>query len=363
MTVLGVTALAVPVAFAAQTAPFAYVADFGTPPTISVIDLATELVVATIPVDGDPYWAAVSRDGSVAAVSLHDDSGVALVDGRTNTLIDIVGGVGNEPEAVAVNSNGTKVYVADENPASSSDGDLYVVDVATRTVVEGPIDLSQFCDEPENAVISPDDRFVYISCASGSGSAIRVDTSDFSITLVAGDLDDAHGIALNCAGTRLYYGDGTDAFEYDTFTGAPTGTKFENCDFYGAGLSPDGRRLFCVEESNNVKIYDTNNGMLLDDVDLGDNNATAIAVHPDNSKAYIPISTADVVEVVDVELLQNLPGNITVGDAPRGIAIANCTQPNPVPAMHGRALVALAGLLLILGFLLVRPRHRITANN
>ena len=73
-----------------------------------------------------------------------------------------------------MDSNGSTVYVADEDPVSSSDGDLYIVDVASRMVTAGPIDLSAGCDEPENMVISPDDAFLYITCAGSS--VIRVAT-------------------------------------------------------------------------------------------------------------------------------------------------------------------------------------------
>ena len=199
----------------AQAAPFAYVADLGGP-SVSVIDLATEMVIATIPIPGsnptpEPYWINISADGRVVATSLHNDQGVALIDATTNTLIDVVTGVGREPEAVAVNSNGTTVYVADEDPSGPSDGDLYVVDVATRTVTTGPIDLTSVCDEPESMLISPDDRFLYITCTGVS--IIRVTISGFALMTIDPDTNDAHGLALNRAGTRLYYSDNTDTFE------------------------------------------------------------------------------------------------------------------------------------------------------
>ena len=198
------------------TGPFAYVAGFNSG-TVIVIDIPTETQVTSFVTGGDPYWVAISANDATVAATLHDSTGVALIDGTTNTLIAVVAGVGDEPEAVAVNSTGTTVYVADED-----DDDLYVVDVATKAVTAGPIALT--CDEPENMVISPDDAFLYITCAGFSGSTvIRVATAGFAELTIATGLSDPHGIALNPAGTRLYYTDGTDVFEWNTSTLSLTG--------------------------------------------------------------------------------------------------------------------------------------------
>lgn len=350
-------------------APFAYVANFGNPPSVSVIDLATEAVVTTIPApDGtDPYWVAISRNGSVVAVTLHDDTGVLLIDATTNSSLGVVGGVGEEPEAVAVNSTGTTVYVADEQP-SSTEGELYVVDVATRSVTAGPIRIDELegmeiCDEPENMVISPDDRFLYIACAGDT--VIRVDTSTFSILPIADDTDDAHGVALSCDGTRLYYGDtsvpdeGAQAFEWNTQTQALTGTVFDDCELYNGAVSPDGSQLYCVEENRSVKIYDTASGNLLKEIDFGSCCSAGVAVHPLGGKIYVPVSSQDRVEVVDTVALQDLPGSISVGDNPeRGIAIQSCTVPaNRVPVAGHTGLAVLCLLLAALGSSCLYLRH------
>lgn len=353
---------------AAWAAPFAYVANRNDA-SVSVIDLATETVATTISIpnacppgdplgDPEPYWVNISRDGGIVAVSLHDNAnGVALINGATNTLIGVVCGVGHEPEGVAVNSTGTTVYVTDEDPSSSSDGDLYVVNVTSRTVTDGPIDLSSDCDEPENIVISPDDAFLYISCAGNS--VIRVATSGFAIFKIMDNTNDAHGIALNRAGTRLYFSDDTDAFEYDTINEVLTGTKYNNCRLYGGAVSADGSRLYCVEEGNEVKIYDTaGGGDPLETVDLGASDATAIGVRTDSPRIYIPISGADAVEVVDAATMKNLSGNIPVGNAPRGIAIGGRAT-EPAPAVGSPAIIGLATLLAGLGVFSLRQRRRL----
>ncbi len=107
---------------------------------VCVVDLDTNMEIEVIEVsDGNgPYWLAKSSAQNLVAASLHNDQGVALIDPETMSLIATVSGVGSEPEAIAVNSTGTLVYVADE-----ADDTLYVVDVASQTCVSGPICFRQ----------------------------------------------------------------------------------------------------------------------------------------------------------------------------------------------------------------------------
>jgi len=337
-----------------RAAPFAYVADRDAP-SISVIDLASNTVATTIPITAgsgrEPYWAAVSRNGATAAVSLHNDE-VALVDGRTNTLIDIVSTPAGEAEPVAVSSNGKTVYVGDEF------GDLHVVDVATRMVTKSiDIDASPpgICDGAENMVITPDDRRLFITCEDG-GTTIRVDIETSQIEKIADS--GQHGIALNCAGTLLYYGDGQDVLEYSVGSAALTGRKLLGCNFYGGSVSPDGKRFYCVEESDNLRIYDLSDASFVTELTLSDNNATAVAVSPDSTRVYVPTSQDDKVNVVNALTPADLLPTIGVGDGPRGIAIANCETPlrTPAPALSPAGLLAASALLAAAGVVLAR-RH------
>jgi len=311
----------IPVTAHASNKIYAYVSDESG--SVAIIDLATETQIATIPTPGGgPYWIASSRNGEIVAVSLHNSTGVAIIDTTTNTLLGIVGGVGSEPEAVAVNSTGTKVYVADEMGDS-----LYVVDVASLTVTNGPIDLSPgppYCSEPENMVISPDDKYLYITCAGSE--VIKVTISGFTVTQIDTGLSDPHGIALNASGTRLYYTDGSDALEYDTTTDSLTGTVFTGCAMYNGAVSPDGTRLYCVTESSFLLIYDTSDGSQLANIDLGAYSARGVAVHPDGTRVYVPLLGTQGVEVVDAINMVDLPGNIPISGEfplPRGITIVS----------------------------------------
>lgn len=266
----------------AWSTPFAWVSTQRS--FVSVIDIDAGTEVASLDTGGgSSYWIAASRQGNVVATSLHDTAGVATFDATTRSLIGTVGGVGSEPEAVAVSSDGSTVYVADES------GDtLYIVDVGSLGVVHS-VDISDGCSEPENMVISPDDSELFITCAGSS--VIRVaTTAPFSMGLIDSGLSDPHGIALDPTGEFLYYTDGSDALEWNTMTQGLTGTTFTGCDMYNGAVSPDGTLLYCVEEGSQLTIYQTATGAMLGGpVDLGSFSATGVAVRPDGTRAYVAV--------------------------------------------------------------------------
>ena len=86
--------------------------------TVSVIDIATQTVAATIPVSGAPSAVAVSPDGSRAYVTNSAAGTVSVVDTATNTVMATVK-VGSKPLGVTVSADGTRVWVANSGSARS----------------------------------------------------------------------------------------------------------------------------------------------------------------------------------------------------------------------------------------------------
>jgi YVTN family beta-propeller protein len=107
-------ALACLVGSAAGFAQNAYITNFGDN-TVSVIDTATDTVIATIPVGDRPYGVAVTPDGSKVYVANQGFnprfvSTVSVIDAATNTVSATIRG-GRDPIGVAVSPDGSKVYV------------------------------------------------------------------------------------------------------------------------------------------------------------------------------------------------------------------------------------------------------------
>jgi YVTN family beta-propeller protein len=90
----------------AQAQTRAYVTN-GSSNTISVIDTASETVVATIPVGVIPFGVAITPDGTRAYVTNIQDNTVSVIDSATNTVIATIP-VGNSPEGIAITPNGAR---------------------------------------------------------------------------------------------------------------------------------------------------------------------------------------------------------------------------------------------------------------
>ena len=112
----------------AAMAQNAYVPNFSSN-NVSVINTATNAVVATVVVGAGPYGAAVTPDGTRAYVTNQTSNTVSVVNTATNAVVATVT-VGTNPRGVAVSLDGTRAYVA-----NFSSDNVSVINTATNLVV------------------------------------------------------------------------------------------------------------------------------------------------------------------------------------------------------------------------------------
>jgi YVTN family beta-propeller protein len=112
-----------------MAAPFGYVTnEFDN--TVSVIDAASNTVVATIPVGTLPSAVAVTPNGAYAYVANQNGSTVSVIATASNTVVATIP-VGRSPSAVAVTPNGAYAYVT-----NASGNTVSVIATASNTVVD-----------------------------------------------------------------------------------------------------------------------------------------------------------------------------------------------------------------------------------
>src|SRR5262249_1410984 len=107
----------------AEAKPFAYVTN-STSDTVSVIDTATNTVVATVPVGRLLRGVARAPDGTRAYVANEFSDTVSVIDTATNPVVATVP-VGRFPLWVAITPDGTRAYVTNFRDTVS------VIDTAT----------------------------------------------------------------------------------------------------------------------------------------------------------------------------------------------------------------------------------------
>ena len=104
-------ALALCVSAAAHAAPFAYITNQGSH-DVSVIDLASQQVVALVPVGRSPAGVvAASRTGRVF-VSNPDSKTISVIDMRSQQVVATLA-AGDGPVGIDASADGTRVYAAD----------------------------------------------------------------------------------------------------------------------------------------------------------------------------------------------------------------------------------------------------------
>jgi YVTN family beta-propeller protein len=175
----------------------AYVTDRNN--TVSVINTATNTVVATVKVSG-PYNVAFTPDGTRAYVTRPFVNRVTVIATATNTVIaEIISP--SRPFGIAITPDGTHAYV----PHSSSK-DVSVIATATNAVI-ATIPLGAFASSYFPIAITPDGTRAYVVTPSG-GDTMVIDTTPGSSTYhtviarIRGVWGDA--VAITPDGRRAY---------------------------------------------------------------------------------------------------------------------------------------------------------------
>ncbi len=159
-------------------------------------------VIATINLGTDPfatYQVAVSPDNNRVYVS--GTGKLQVIDAVSNTVVATVAGIANAG-AVAVSSDGARIYVAN---ASNSNGSITVVNAATLAV-EATIALPA---DPSGMAVSPDGKQLLVTSYYGAVAIVDTDTASANYNTVINTVtvgDGALPVIFSPDGTSAYVG-------------------------------------------------------------------------------------------------------------------------------------------------------------
>ena len=258
------------------------------PSAVSVIDVETNGVIATIPVGTTPYGVSVSRDGSRVYVGNQASNNVSVINTATNKVIATVP-VGGEPAGVVVSPDGSKVYVA-----NFSAGTVSVINTATNTVI-ATVTTEM---EPYGISISPDGRMVYVANQhSASVSVINAATNTVVATIPVGNTPEA--VAASPDGSQVYVTNtvSNNVSVINTATNTVIATV-------GVGQRPltisnNGNYAYVVnQESSNVSVINTAANTVVSTITVG-SNPFGVSVSPDGNRVYVENLGSNNVSVIN----------------------------------------------------------------
>jgi PGF-pre-PGF domain-containing protein len=271
--------------------PYAYITNVDSN-TVSVIDTATNTVIATVPVGMKPSGVAVSPDGSKVYVTNGYSNSVSVIDTATNTVTATVP-VGSIPLGIAVTPDRTKVYVA--NWGSNGIGNtISVIDTSTNTVI-ATIPVG---NAPTGVAVSLDGSKVYAT-NQGSNTVSVIDTSTNTVLATVNAGNAPEGIAISPDGSKVYVTNRV----YDLLSIFDTGLNsviasvaIKNPE--GVAVSPDGKKVYVTSQINNVSVIDTSTNTVTATVLVGE-YPIGVAFTPDGKKVYVANYNSSSISVID----------------------------------------------------------------
>jgi YVTN family beta-propeller protein len=278
--------------------------------TVSVIDISTNSIVATIPVAGNfADTAAIRPDGAFVYVA--SESGVvSVIDTASNTMVGTIA-VGSQPYVVAFSPDGTLAYVTNHSSANIS-----VIDTATHSVVA----TIAVGSGPYGVAFSPDGSRAYVS-NQNSGTVSVIDAASNSVTATINVGNWPVMLAVSPDGTHVYVNNwinGTTSV-IDPATNSVVTTITVGSGPYGIVFSPDGSHAYVANDGGTVSVIQTATNSVIASIDVGP--AVGIVISPDGAHLYVThYTSSDTVSVIDTATY-SIVGTINVGRVPEYPAI------------------------------------------
>ena len=306
--------------------------------TVSVIDTATNTVVATVPVGVWPLWGRghpgwdtrLRHEYWPVCRSVHPSANtVSVIHTATNTVVKTIP-VGTGPVGVAVTPDGTKVYVTTQPPIPRSAfgtydvgyfGSVSVIHRPGDTVVKtipvgtGPVGVAVTPDGTKVYVANYDSKYVSVIARPGNTvvATVRVGSGPIAVAVTP---DGKHAYVAHNFNTVSVI---------DTATNTRVGSPIPVGEVQGLAVTPDGTHVYVTNSDNTVSVIRTATNTVVKTVPvgtqpIGDVVDADVAVTPDGTRVYVANNGSNNVTVIA------RPGNtvvatVPVGHGPWGVAI------------------------------------------
>lgn len=304
---------------------FAYVVNSGDN-NVAVIDISTNTLVATIPINISPSlprFIAITPDGRFAYVT-NENNFVTVIDTSTNRVVKYIplplGYFSNELD---ITPDGNFVYVV------NSELDNVSVIATSSNLLVANISVG---DSPFGIAITPDGNFAYVTnSGSDNVSVINTSTNTVVATIPVGDYP--LGVEITPDGNFAYVANtgqlptpGNTVSVIDTRTNTVVATITVGLGPIEIAFTPDGNFAYVTDiTSYSVSVISTATNTVVATIFSVGLWPVDITITPDGAFAYVTNWAGDNVSVISTST-NRVVTTITVGDGPLGIAIASIGQ-------------------------------------
>jgi YVTN family beta-propeller protein len=313
---------------------------------LSIIDLATNTVIATVPVGHYPQGLAINPAGTAVYTANSFSNDFTVIDTVKHTSTTIPGGL--VPVGVAVHPDGTRIYIANVDFMNEGISTVSVVDRATNIIID-----EIFCGNGSIGVtMHPDGTVAYVT-NTGDGTIAVLNTKTHQVTdtialetSVPDEIKLPVPIVVHPEGTYIYAANrlGPTFWAIDAVTHESIAIPFGH-RHVGIAVNPEGTVIYLPDfndedpnlppQGTTVDVIDAKTFELITTID-GLKAPLDVSVHPDGKRAYIMNTDDDSVVVIDTATYAPI-ATIPVGSRPHGYG--ECVGPG-VPRMLKEDAVA-----------------------
>lgn len=289
---------------------------------VTIIDVATNTIIGSIEVGDRPHGIAAPRSHDVLYITTEFDNGLTIVDPVKDVVVRKYNIFGQRPNEIDVTSDGRFVYLPILGHGVYEVFDTVTEKIVARLATNGL---------PHNVVISPDDKFAYLSPMDGGRTPAEalskagypttsnekiyvVDVSSHQIVDTIATGDAPRPITISPDGNRLYVNvDGLQGFlvldlqqrkqvarvEYE-LTAKEQASPSRS---HGIIATLDGKELWTSDVNHGlVFVFDVTRNPPKQLARL-DNGAAVywMTITPDGKTIYVSSAEADVVTAYDVK--------------------------------------------------------------
>jgi YVTN family beta-propeller protein len=312
---------------------------------VTVIDVATNTITGSIEVGDRPHGIAATRAHDMLYVATEFDNGLTMINPATDVVIKKYNIFGQRPNEIDVTSDGRFVYLPILGHGVYEVFDTLEEKIVARLATNGL---------PPNVIISPDDKFAYLSPMDGGQAPAAamskagypttrnekiyvVDVSKHQIVDTIATGDAPRPITISPDGNRLYVNvDGLQGFlvldleqrkqiarvEYEL----TAREKASPSRSHGIIATPDGKELWTSDVNHGLLfVFDVTQNPPRQLARL-DNGADVywMTITPDGKTIYVSSAEADVVTAFDVKSrMKKATIQLPEGKSPKRMLVLN----------------------------------------